>query len=107
VKRSSRSLEFELGTVGNGSQPRGIKRGPPALFTPPPHCYYSNYSVGAAPRIFGLNFFLVMSCNGFRWEDNIKMDLREVGGVGDWMELAQDRVRWRALVNTVMNLRVP
>ena len=43
-----------------------------------------------------------------RWEDNIKMDLQEVGGVcGDWMELAQVRVRWRALVNTVMNLRVP
>ena len=42
-----------------------------------------------------------------RWEDNIKMDVREVGGVGDWMELAQDRDRWRALVNTVMNLRVP
>ena len=42
-----------------------------------------------------------------RWEDNVKMDLREVGGVGDWMELAQDRDRWRALVNTVMNLRVP
>ena len=42
-----------------------------------------------------------------RWEDNIKMDLREVGRGGDWMELAQDRDRWRALVNTVMNLRVP
>ena len=42
-----------------------------------------------------------------RWEDNIKMDLQEVGGGGDWMELAQDRNRWRALVNTVMNLRVP
>ena len=42
-----------------------------------------------------------------RWEDNIKMDLQEVRGVGDWMELAQDRDRWRALVNTVMNLRVP
>ena len=41
-----------------------------------------------------------------RWEDNIKMDLREVGGVGDWMELAKDRDRWQALVNTVMNLRV-
>ena len=40
-----------------------------------------------------------------RWEDNIKMDLQEVGG--DWMELTQDRDRWRALVNTVMNLRVP
>ena len=42
-----------------------------------------------------------------RWEDNIKMDLREVGGGGDWKELAQDRDRWRALVNTVMNFRVP
>jgi len=43
-----------------------------------------------------------------RWEDNIKMDLQEVGGVcGDWMELAQDRDWWRALVSTVMNLRVP
>jgi hypothetical protein len=43
-----------------------------------------------------------------RWEDNIKMDLNEVvcGGV-DWMELAQDRDRWRALVNVVMNHRVP
>jgi len=42
-----------------------------------------------------------------RWEDNIKMDLQEMEGGGDWMELAQDRDRWRALVNTVMNLRVP
>ena len=43
-----------------------------------------------------------------RWEDNIKMDLREVGGGGgDWMELAQDRDRWRALVGSVRNLRVP
>jgi len=42
-----------------------------------------------------------------RWEDNIKMDLREVGGGGDWVKLAQDRDRWRALVNTVMNFRVP
>ena len=42
-----------------------------------------------------------------RWEDNIKMDLQEVGEGGDWMELAQVRDRWRALVNTVMNLRVP
>ena len=43
-----------------------------------------------------------------RWEDNIKMDLQEVGGsCGDWIELAQDRKRWRALVSTVMNLRVP
>ena len=42
-----------------------------------------------------------------RWEDNIKMDLWEVGGGGDWMQLAQDRDRWRALVNAVMNFRVP
>ena len=43
-----------------------------------------------------------------RWTDNIKMDLREVEmGYGDWMELAQDKDRWRALVSTVMNFRVP
>jgi len=43
-----------------------------------------------------------------RWEDNIKMDLKEVGGgFGDWMELAQKRDRWRALVSTVMNLPAP
>jgi hypothetical protein len=43
-----------------------------------------------------------------RWEDNIKMDLREIGIDGaNWIQLAQDRVRWRAFVNTVMKLRVP
>jgi hypothetical protein len=43
-----------------------------------------------------------------RWEDNIKMDLREIGfGDVDWIHWAQDRDRWQALVNTVMNLRVP
>jgi hypothetical protein len=43
-----------------------------------------------------------------RWEDNIKMDLREVGWGGmDWISLAQDRDRWRDVVNAVMNLRVP
>jgi hypothetical protein len=44
-----------------------------------------------------------------RWEDNIKMDLQEGGGGGgmDWIHMAQDRERWRALVNAVMNLRVP
>ena len=57
-----------------------------------------------------------MSCKGKRqlgrprrrWEDNIKTDLQDVGGgCGDWMELAQDRDRWRAFVSTVRNLRVP
>jgi hypothetical protein len=43
-----------------------------------------------------------------RWEDNIKMDLRERGIDGtNWIQLAQDRVQWWAYVNTVMNLRVP
>ena len=43
-----------------------------------------------------------------RWEDNIKMDLQEVGSGGmDWIELAQDRNRWRALVTAVKKLRVP
>ena len=43
-----------------------------------------------------------------RWEDNMKMDLEELGrGCGDWMELAQDRDKWRALVGTVMNFGVP
>ena len=43
-----------------------------------------------------------------RWEDNIKIDLEEVGrGCGDWMGLAQDRDRWRALVSTVMDFGVP
>jgi hypothetical protein len=43
-----------------------------------------------------------------RWEDNIKMDLQEVGGgCGYWIELAQDRDRWGTLVSTARNLRVP
>jgi hypothetical protein len=43
-----------------------------------------------------------------RWVDNIKMDLIDIGWDGiDWIDLAQDRDQWRALVNTVMNLRVP
>jgi hypothetical protein len=45
---------------------------------------------------------------GRRWEDNIKTDLREIGSDGaNWIQLAQVRVRWRAFVNTVVNLRVP
>jgi hypothetical protein len=43
-----------------------------------------------------------------RWENNIKMDLREIGIDGvNWIQMAQDRVQWRACVNTVMDLRVP
>ena len=42
-----------------------------------------------------------------RWEDNIKMDLQEVGCGMDWIDLAKDRDRWRTVVNAVMNLRVP
>ena len=44
-----------------------------------------------------------------RWKDNIKMDLQEMvwGGGMDWFELVQDRDRWRALVNEVLNIRVP
>ena len=43
-----------------------------------------------------------------KWEDNIKMDLQEVGCGGmEWIEVAQDRDRWRALVNAVMNLQIP
>jgi hypothetical protein len=64
----------------------------------------------------GVHRFLVVKHEGkrslgrprHRWENNIKMDLQEVeGGYGDWMELAQDRDRWRALVSAVMNFRVP
>jgi hypothetical protein len=44
----------------------------------------------------------------YRWDNNIKMDIQEVGCGGmDWIELAQDRNRWQTLVNAVMNLRVP
>jgi hypothetical protein len=42
-----------------------------------------------------------------RWEHNIKMDLQDVGWGMDWIELAQDRDRWWAVVNAVMNLRIP
>jgi hypothetical protein len=43
-----------------------------------------------------------------RWEDTIKMELREIGWGGmNWIDLAQDRDQWRALVNTLMNIRVP
>jgi hypothetical protein len=52
--------------------------------------------------------FSPMKISKRRWVDNIKMDLGEVGwDGGDWIDLAQDRDRWRAYVNAVMNLRVP
>ena len=51
---------------------------------------------------------MVMGSPRRRWEDNVKMDPQEVGCEGiDWIELIQDRDRWRALVTAVMNLRVP
>ena len=67
-------------------------------------------------EVRGVHKFLVEKPEGksplgrprLRWEDNIKMDLQEVGRCcGDWMELAQDRDMWRTLVSTVMNFRVP
>jgi hypothetical protein len=49
-----------------------------------------------------------LGCPLRRWEDNIKMDLREIGiDVANWIRMAQDRVQWRAFVSTVMNLWVP
>ena len=42
-----------------------------------------------------------------RWKDNIKMELQNVGWGMDWIDLAQDRNRWRIVVNTVMNIRIP
>jgi len=55
-----------------------------------------------------ININLYLGRTRHRWEDNIKMDLQQGGYVGmDWIELAQDRDRWQALVSTVMNLQVP
>ena len=66
-------------------------------------CVYRNFFWGGGPdgrRPLGRLMH--------RWADNIKMDIQEMGGGNvDWIELAQDRDRWRTLVNAVMNLRVP
>jgi hypothetical protein len=84
------------------------------------HCYrardYSLKPKGEIDILFGRHRILVEKPEGKRplgrprrrWEDNIRMDLREIGWGGmDWIDLAQDGDQWRALVNTVMNLRVP
>ena len=76
--------------------------------------------MGGAPSTYGERIgayrFLVGKPEGKRpfgrprrrWKDNIKMDLQEMGCGGmDWIDLAENRDRWRALVNAVMNLRVP
>ena len=69
------------------------------------HSCLSSFSVAEIMHIMFLSLSFLISC---RWEDNIKMDLQEVGrGCGDWMELDQDKDRCRALVSTVMNFRVP
>ena len=78
-----------------------------------------NVAVEGTGKLFGFklpdiiySFFFCIGLRGgrprCRWEDNIKMDLQEVEGVReDWMELVQDRDRWRALVGTVRDFRVP
>jgi hypothetical protein len=72
-----------------------VENGPKALF---PNLYFIYVNYRRRP----------LGRPRSRWEDNIMVDLQEVvGSCGDWMELAQYRDRWRALVGTVRNLRVP
>jgi hypothetical protein len=94
--------------VINGKISRNIMKGN----STPSSCTFSDSHVWNGLRLF----LLVGKPEGNgplgrprrRWEDNIKMDLQEVGGGrGDWMELAQDRDWWRALGGTVRNFRVP
>jgi hypothetical protein len=69
--------------------------------------------MGEGRGVYGISFGRLKSKRPLgrhrrRWEDNIKMDFREIGiDEANWIRLAQDRVRWRAFVNTVMNLRAP
>jgi len=76
--------------------------------------------MGGVDSMYGNEKTYILGCGGetqgkkqfgrpkCRWKDNIKMDLQEAGyGGRDWNDLAQDRDRWRALVNAGMNLRVP
>jgi len=89
----------------------------PKIYPYSPLLYFTTVSsVPTYEERRGVYRFLVWNLEGkkplgrprLRWEDNIKMDLQE-GGCGgmDWINLAQDRDRWRALVKAVMNLRVP
>jgi len=89
---------------------------PQGLFRPVMGLIYLCRGVARMGEVRGVHKVLVEKPEGKRpmarprrrWEDNIKMDLQEGGGgCGDWMELVQDRDRWRALMNTVLNLRVP
>jgi hypothetical protein len=66
------------------------------------------FEINPWPLPCSLQFIIHLWRPRRRWEDNIKMDLREIGfGDVDWIHLAQDRDRWRALVSMLMNLRVP
>ncbi|KDR23373.1 hypothetical protein L798_05335, partial [Zootermopsis nevadensis] len=82
------------------------------IYTPPPRIVRVIKSrrmrwAGHVARMDGTRGVRPLGRPRRRWEDNIRRDLWEIGVEGDWILLAQDRVRWRALVNSVMNLRVP
>jgi hypothetical protein len=77
-------------------------------FFPPKILAFTGNIVGPEVLIFKPEGKRPLGRPRHRWEDSIKMNLQDVGGsCGDWMEVAQDRDRWRALVGTVRNLRVP
>ena len=71
-------------------------------------CGLHDESNDIGTRLINYAVHLIMFIGEHYWEDIIKMDLQEVGfGVVNWMELAEDMDRWRALMNAIMNLRVP